>query len=274
MQVVFWAFLLLPVVVQGQASSIQLRYDVSGFGTYRDKGVLHYHEGNAVFFVKDTFSVKYREKAIAKKREFDEKIRKLPKTPEGIMQAWLLISSQEPIQPKWKEFPSSFIQTDLNNSVRLSRKKYGSLEETYVLKEKTGGIRWRLKSEKRVILGFDCQKAKGKFGGRSYTVWYTPQIPISVGPWKLEGLPGAIVEGSEDTNRIAFRLSEIQYDLPRPKVPVLNPKPEEIISCKESFRLQKREQQVIMEEIMALSSENIKVSTSSITFDPLQKKCK
>lgn len=122
---------------------------------------------------------------------------------------------------KLREVPKRFIQTDLNKAIRLSRKRY-------ILKEKTESIRWRLKSEKRNIARFDCQKAVGKFGRRTYTVWHTPKPPISVGTLKLDGLHRAIVEGIEAPRKVALRPSNIQYDPPRPNVPKLNPQPEDL----------------------------------------------
>jgi len=40
---------------------------------------------------------------------------------------------------------------------------------------------------------YDCRRAIGKFRGREYEVWYTTDIPIPGGPFKLGGLPGLIL---------------------------------------------------------------------------------
>ncbi|MCY4161256.1 MAG: GLPGLI family protein [Flavobacteriaceae bacterium] len=274
-KLLFYTFFMLPLVLQGQASSIRLAYDIKGFGTFYDRGILHYHEGESVFFVQDTFSAAYKElykqTAIAKERDLDEKLNSLPKNSVEGMIALSSPLSKGPELPQEKEFPSGFVQTDLNNGIRLSRKYY--LDNTYVLREKTGSIRWRFKSEEKVILGFHCQKAIGKFGGRTYTVWYTTEVPMSIGPWKLDGLPGVMVQGMEDYGRVSFKLVNIQYNLPRPDIPTLDPKPNEIISCQENFKLQKREQEVIKKRIMALSTENITMGAPTIIIDPIQKKC-
>ena len=44
------------------------------------------------------------------------------------------------------------------------------------------------------VLGFNCHMAKTHFRGREWTVWYSEDIPILLGPWKLGGLPGLILE--------------------------------------------------------------------------------
>ena len=247
----FLSFLSLFIhsVTLGQPSSIQLEYDISGFGKFYTKGVLHYHEGEAVFFVKDTLSEKNRANAVG--TEIPD-LRNIPLTPEDIAAG----RSAGSFDIEIERVPQSgdidyHIQTDLNNNVRLSRKKFPTLNQTYIIKEQIRNIKWRLKSGKRVIANFECRKAVGQFGGRSYTVWYTPQIPIPVGPWKLDGLPGVIVEGSEDTRRIAFRLAVIRYDLPSPVVPDLDSSPEEVINCEKSLELHEKDAEVLIKRVKA-----------------------
>lgn len=43
------------------------------------------------------------------------------------------------------------------------------------------------------ILGYECFMAKTDYHGRKWTVWFSPEIPIHDGPWKLHGLPGMIL---------------------------------------------------------------------------------
>ncbi|MEJ5993687.1 GLPGLI family protein [Pedobacter sp. Du54] len=60
-----------------------------------------------------------------------------------------------------------------------------------------------------------CKKAVGEFRGRTYEVWFSEEIPVSFGPWKLWGLPGLIVEVRDFYNDVIdIRLKSIkQTDL-------------------------------------------------------------
>jgi GLPGLI family protein len=55
---------------------------------------------------------------------------------------------------------------------------------------------WTLLNEQKKLGNYMCRKATTQFRGRSFTVWFTPEIPISGGPWKLAGLPGLILDAS------------------------------------------------------------------------------
>ncbi|CAI8404631.1 MAG: Uncharacterised protein [Flavobacterium sp. SCGC AAA160-P02] len=59
---------------------------------------------------------------------------------------------------------------------------------------------WRITNVKKNILGYSCNQAKRFFRGREYTAYYTDKIPSSFGPWKLNDLPGLILEFSNGQN--------------------------------------------------------------------------
>ena len=45
----------------------------------------------------------------------------------------------------------------------------------------------------RSVIGFNCTMATTHFRGRDWKVWFCEEIPLSLGPWKLGGLPGLIL---------------------------------------------------------------------------------
>lgn len=75
------------------------------------------------------------------------------------------------------------------------------LEGYFAVQEPLPQMKWKLLSDKKVIGKYDCKKASVEFRGRTYYAWYTIEIPISLGPWKFNGLPGLILE-VDDKNEI------------------------------------------------------------------------
>lgn len=76
--------------------------------------------------------------------------------------------------------------------------------DKYVMEESMPNYDWQLADSARNILGYECQMATTVFNGREWTVWFTTEIPVTNGPWKLGGLPGLILEAAEPTGLYNF----------------------------------------------------------------------
>ena len=63
---------------------------------------------------------------------------------------------------------------------------------------------WTMGDSTREVLGYMCQQATADFRGRRWTAWFTTDIPISDGPWKLGGLPGLILEAYDEGKQHVF----------------------------------------------------------------------
>lgn len=81
--------------------------------------------------------------------------------------------------------------------------------DSYVFKEKLNN-NWKLISQDTIISGFNCKKASLNYGGRVWTAWYNPEIPITVGPYKFHGLPGLIMSISDSENIFSFIVNEVK----------------------------------------------------------------
>lgn len=79
----------------------------------------------------------------------------------------------------------------------------------YLIKEALEKINWKIEQETKEILGYVCQKATGICKGRLYTAWFTTDIPASLGPWKLHGLPGLILEAYDARQWIKFTCTNV-----------------------------------------------------------------
>ena len=69
---------------------------------------------------------------------------------------------------------------------------------------------WTLLSDTATILTYHCRKATCHFRGRSYTAWFTMEIPVSEGPWKLCGLPGFIIKAEDARGHYSFECTGIE----------------------------------------------------------------
>lgn len=85
--------------------------------------------------------------------------------------------------------------------------------ERIIVKENLPAIEWNIKPDsKREIMGFDCIEAEALFRGRFYTAWFSPDIPVPFGPWKLQGLPGLILEAYDKMDEVHFYATQLKYE--------------------------------------------------------------
>ena len=71
-------------------------------------------------------------------------------------------------------------------------------------------MKWKMLGKDSVIAGYPCQLAETNFRGRTWKAWFTLDIPISNGPWKLGGLPGLILKATDHTGWFDFDCAGIQ----------------------------------------------------------------
>ena len=71
-------------------------------------------------------------------------------------------------------------------------------------------IVWTLLEDTVTVGGYLCLQATTTFRGVDWRVYYTEEIPSSVGPWRLRGLPGLIVKAENDAH--SFCLVELREE--------------------------------------------------------------
>ncbi len=77
---------------------------------------------------------------------------------------------------------------------------------------------WTIGDSTKNILGYECVLAEMDFHGRHWTAWFSPDIPLQDGPWKLCGLPGLILAADADNGKYSFETTGIEtVDIPFPK---------------------------------------------------------
>ncbi len=85
-----------------------------------------------------------------------------------------------------------------------------TLDGTFKYQEPFDLLQWQLSGERDTINDYQAQMATTDFGGRSWVVWFSPEIPYSDGPYKFSGLPGLIVKAHDTRNHYVFELKTIE----------------------------------------------------------------
>ncbi len=72
-------------------------------------------------------------------------------------------------------------------------------------------INWKITNKEKKIGNFNCTKATCHYSGRDYTAWFAKELPMPFGPWKLQGLPGIILEAYDTNKEIYWYFKEMEY---------------------------------------------------------------
>lgn len=98
---------------------------------------------------------------------------------------------------------------------------------------------WEMMDSTVNVLGYECQGARCNFRGRDWTVFFSEEIPIADGPWKLHGLPGLIMKATDAKGDYTFECIGIKSEADRPitiyKVPYNNVKRSDFYDTKHRY---------------------------------------
>ncbi len=77
-------------------------------------------------------------------------------------------------------------------------------------------LEWELTDSVINVLGYECHAAVCNFRGREWTAFYSEEIPLMDGPWKLHGLPGLIMKAYDKDGHYVFECIGIKSSATRP----------------------------------------------------------
>ena len=138
----------------------------------------------------------------------------------------------------------------------------GRTSKSYVIRGELEKPEWNILSDSvKMIEGYTCLMAKGFVRGRDYTVWFTPDIAVSAGPWKLWGLPGLIVDARADDGAVEFTMTSLKQTDMLPK----KPKVAKTVSPEEYKALFQDEIKKFSRRIQSLSDGSTEFTVTGIT---------
>jgi GLPGLI family protein len=97
--------------------------------------------------------------------------------------------------------------THSNNSIHFYEYLGGKIYH-YVEKN---DLKWEFYEESKYVLGYTVHKVSTNYGSRSWTGWYCKDIPLNRGPYKFNGLPGALLEITSDGGLFSYKATEIYH---------------------------------------------------------------
>jgi len=109
------------------------------------------------------------------------------------------------------------------------------LLNSYIYTEKEPVFDWNFSPDTLTVLGYLCKKATCLFRGRYYTAWYAPDIPLSNGPWKFNGLPGLILKVEDADRDYSFECTAL-YRVDWKSPIYLSKSKQDIETTREKFR--------------------------------------
>ena len=105
----------------------------------------------------------------------------------------------------WSDFLKDFTDNTLTEYANMPH-----LMPNHQYTEKMPVQNWQLHNESITVAGHLCRKATCRFRGRDFVAWYTPDIPVSNGPWKFGGLPGLIMKVYDTDNLYVFECISVE----------------------------------------------------------------
>lgn len=133
--------------------------------------------------------------------------------------------------------------------------------ERVVIEDSLVSPDWTILQDSVSLIGdYQCYKARGEVAGRWFTAWFTPEIGVKAGPWKLWGLPGLIVKAESEDYVISFELQSLN----RYEGELLMPIVEKTVSKKDFKKLFKEKIAKLSRYIKSIDpgSRNLEISSS------------
>ncbi len=140
--------------------------------------------------------------------------------PSGfaILDTIKLSKQYQNLSPQQRTDISVKYTSDVNDIILINLKTNIIDYTVFVLAASSFGLRytetikprWRLINKADTINGINCNQASLSIFGRTWTAWYSTQLPLHFGPYKFFGLPGLIIKVEDDSKSYVFEMYSIK----------------------------------------------------------------
>ena len=87
----------------------------------------------------------------------------------------------------------------MENETGLEKSEF--MGKTFLIEDKNPKLPWKLETDTKEILGYNCRKATAEIDNRKVEAWFTSELSVPSGPASYFGLPGMILELKSEGER-------------------------------------------------------------------------
>lgn len=114
------------------------------------------------------------------------------------------------IGPSLSSYRRVYIDKEKNEVISTGHYYKAGTSNKCTITESMGLFNWEITDKSKLIGTFEAFEAKTSFRGRNYTAWFTYEVPVDIGPWKFHGLPGLVLEVTDEEMGVQFYATQVE----------------------------------------------------------------
>lgn len=199
------AMILLTLVAEGQDINTRLNNGIKISYNYHCFTVRGYEVERPMILIADQNKSKFY-------NPMTDWIDSLNSTPEGKAKYLAIRPETTSSGDNLKSLPIRWEKMYVEkNRAQNTLKRYDTIgDDRFYYEENLSNIEWEICDSIKTIMNYGCCMARTEYHGREWIVWFSDEIPIQDGPWKLYGLPGLILEAKDTTGQYHFITTGIE----------------------------------------------------------------
>lgn len=106
------------------------------------------------------------------------------------------------------DVPDERFYTDLTTKTMVQQRDM--MGRKFLIQSAVDSKGWKLTGRNATVLNYPCQEAVMQDDEHHQVkVWFTPALPVGVGPHRFGGLPGVILKAELDSGRLVIEATEV-----------------------------------------------------------------
>lgn len=86
------------------------------------------------------------------------------------------------------------------------------MQRNFILKGASANFRWKMTGKQGMVESYPGMEARAIEGNDTILAWFSPVIPLSIGPREFRGLPGAIIYLEQDGGKRKITIQNLDLD--------------------------------------------------------------